>query len=151
MKLSEMISKQLILQFRGENKENLLRTVCDKAMEQGIYSDPDNLYKAIMYRESLMSTGIGLHVAVPHARMDDISEPFVAVAVDYEGVRDYESMDSLPINLVFMIIAGKGTHREYLRMLSGIVAMVKSGELVKALLNTETTDEIYEIMRETNV
>ena len=117
MNLSEMIKKELIIQSEGEDKETLLKAMTDKIEETKYYIGSESLYKAIMYRESLMSTGIGLNLAVPHARMDDVTEPFMTIAVDREGVRGYESMDSKPVNIVIMIIAGKGTHREYLRML----------------------------------
>lgn len=147
MNLSEMIKKELIIQSEGADKEVLLRAMTDLIEKTKYYIGSEALFKAIMYRESLMSTGIGLSIAVPHARMEDITEPFMTIAVDKKGVNGYESMDSKPVHIVIMIIAGKGTHREYLRMLSDIVMVMKEKDMVKQLMNAETNVDISNALR----
>ena len=82
--------------------------------------DKDELADAVFKREAIMSTGIGLGMAVPHVRIASVDELVMAIGISRPGIHDYASLDDKPVHLVFLIAAPKGQHAEYLRLLSGL-------------------------------
>ncbi len=98
----------------------------------------------IFYREELMSTGIGLGVAIPHARLENINDIQIFVCVLKKECKDYESIDNLPVTTVFLIILPKEKHKEYIQILSAIVKDIKNNNLVADIHNADNETEIYE-------
>ncbi|MBN2739024.1 MAG: PTS sugar transporter subunit IIA [Spirochaetales bacterium] len=106
----------------------------------------DQMTRNIFYREQLMSTGIGLGIAIPHIRFEGVSEPIVAVGINEEGIPDYISIDDDVIQIVAMIIVGKDQHKEHIRLLSQVVSLLKQKEIKEKLLFAKDPHEIYTIM-----
>jgi PTS system nitrogen regulatory IIA component len=86
----------------------------------------EELAAAVFKRESLMSTGIGLGLAVPHVRLGSVRSVTMAVGISRTGLADYASLDDKPVHLVFLIAAPDGQHVEYLRLLAVISARAKT-------------------------
>ena len=58
-------------------------------------------YRAgVFAREEEGTTGIGEGIAIPHAKTDAVSGPGLAAMIIRDGV-DYDSLDGLPVNLIF--------------------------------------------------
>ena len=113
--------------------------------------DTTKLKESIFYREKLMSTGIGLGIAVPHVRIEGVKEPIVAIGISHNGISDYESIDDQTVKIVVMIVAGKGQHKEYIQLLSQIAARLKDEHIRRNLIEAKNPDEIYDIfVREDN-
>lgn len=134
------------------NKSNIYIT--DKDNKSDILDDMLNeldvkedikaeIRKSILYREQLMSTGIGLGVAIPHARIENIHSINISVSVLKNDCIDYESMDNEPVRVIFMIIIPQNMHGEYIKILSAIVSQTKNENLVDDLLKCSTIDDIY--------
>ena len=63
-------------------------------------------------RETLMSTGVGKGLALPHARSTGVSSTVAAFATTAEPV-DYDAFDDQPVRLVLLLVgpdAERGTH-----------------------------------------
>ena len=119
-------------------KEDCLRLLVDALAAAPSARNREEIWKGILHREKLMSTGIGFGLAVPHARLSSIDELAVAVGVCPRGLADYESLDDKPVKLVFMIVAGANQHAHHIRMLSFISARVKQDTIRRRL--EEATD-----------
>ena len=57
-------------------------------------------------RESLGPTGVGHGIALPHARLEDLSK-IIGVFIRLEKPLDYDSVDRQPVDLVFGLFAPK--------------------------------------------
>lgn len=110
--------------------------------------EDNELLEAIFQRERLMSTGIGLGIAVPHIRLEDISEVIVALGVSKEPIEDYESLDGNHVHFISMIIASSDQHNEYIRLLADITSVLKKERTREMLLGSETNNEIYHYVME---
>lgn len=63
-------------------------------------------YRVILNREQLGPTGIGGGVGVPHARCPFVTERVGVVGVvQGSPIIDYDGLDGIPIDLVFLILA----------------------------------------------
>ena len=128
------------------DKENALRCVSDLLATAPDVTNAEELTEGIFYREQLMSTGIGLGIAVPHVRLESVQNPAMAVGISREGIHDYESLDNAPVHLIFMIAAGKDQHKQYLRLLSAVSARLKDDGIRQALMNADDGKHFHDIL-----
>jgi len=103
----------------------------------------EQLADAVNKRESLMSTGIGLGIAVPHVRLEGVSGAFVTVGVSREGIRDFESIDGVPVRIIVLIVAPQGRHDLYIKLLATVVGSLKESSLRTRIIEAKTPSEIY--------
>ncbi len=108
--------------------------------------DRDVLSEAIAHRESLMTTGIGQGLAVPHARLDGVTEPMVVVGISKGGVVGYESLDGSGVHVVLLIVAGKGQHEPYLRLLATAVNVLKDPAVRQDIINCSAAEQAYAML-----
>ena len=108
--------------------------------------DKKALLDGILQREELMSTGIGLGIAVPHVRIDSVKDLVMAVGIASQQIEDYETIDDKPVQVVFMIAAGSDQHAQHLKLLSQIAAKFKNDELRKRLVLAKTPEEVADIL-----
>ncbi len=148
MDLKGILKKELIffsnLGKKKDNLEALIRLI-DK---ENLVEDAEVLRRSIFSREEIMSTGIGLGIAVPHARIKGVQNIIIAIGINKKGIDDYESMDGKPVRLVFMIIAGERKHKEYLMLLSQIVKILKKNSRLDDLLESKKADEVIGLIYE---
>jgi len=137
-------SLMCILQTRS--KEQVLLELIELICRTGRVHSAEDLTQSIFYREKLMSTGIGLGIAVPHVRIEEISHPITAIGISHDGIPDYESIDDELVRIVIMIVAGKNQHKEYIRLLAEIVTRLKDDGVIERLCAARNPDEIHEIL-----
>jgi mannitol/fructose-specific phosphotransferase system IIA component (Ntr-type) len=64
----------------------------------------DALFAAICRREEVMTTGIGMGLAIPHAVSDLVSQRVVALGRSKSGV-DFASLDGKPVKEIVLMIS----------------------------------------------
>lgn len=108
--------------------------------------DAKQLRDEIFHREELMSTGIGFNVAVPHVRLDSVTNLVAAVGISRRDITDYESLDEKPVRIVCMVAARTDQHAQYLKMLGAVSRTLKSKSVRKALLAAPDPQTAYLIL-----
>ncbi len=114
--------------------------------DTGVCTDIDSLIKALKEREEIMSTGIGFGIAIPHAKIGAIQEMAFAIGISRAGI-DFDSMDGEPVHLVILVAAGEKQHKEYLRLLSNIMAIIKKENVKENIINSPSSEEVLDILR----
>lgn len=145
MDLENILDRECCSLLQAKTKTEVIIELADR-LEGRDKIDTESLKKELFYREQLMSTGIGLGLAVPHVRFKGIKSPVVLAGIQPAGITDYESIDGEPVNIVIMILVGENQHKEHIRLLSMIVGRLKDSSMKERLLKAENGDEIYEIM-----
>ncbi len=79
--------------------------------------DSATAFAALQERENLGPTGVGLGVALPHARIADITE-VVGAFIRVEKPFDFNSVDKQPVDLIFALFAPQDTGVEHLKALA---------------------------------
>jgi mannitol/fructose-specific phosphotransferase system IIA component (Ntr-type) len=148
MDLKPLLNKKLITYSDLKNKADNLELLIRLIKNENLVEDIDALKKSIFSREKLMSTGIGLGIAIPHVRIKGVDNIIIAIAINKDGINDYESLDGSPVRMVIMIIAGEEQHREYLVLLSQIVKILKKNSMIEQLLNTQSVEDVYKLLSE---
>lgn len=63
----------------------------------------DQIYKAVWQRETMMATGLGHGIAVPHARLAGLEAPVVVVGRSQHGI-DFNAPDGQPARIVCLLL-----------------------------------------------
>jgi len=146
MKLNRFLKKDLIHIGNEGSKRDMLERLIRIIDTEKLIHDIDVLRSSIFYREELMSTGIGLGVAVPHARIKGLDDSIISVGINKEGIKDYDSIDGIPVKIVIMIISGEKQHREYLKLLAQIVNIIKKPLVIDELLIASNGEEVIKLL-----
>ncbi len=144
--LKSILSIDRITFIREDSKKGALNQMIDLFLSIEEINNSDEITDVIHKREQLMSTGIGLSIAVPHARINSINNVYMAIGVCEKDIIDYESLDGQPVRIIVMILAGKNQHTQYIQTLSQISRLLKDEQTRARLLQTKSEDEVYKIM-----
>jgi mannitol/fructose-specific phosphotransferase system IIA component (Ntr-type) len=111
-----------------------------------VCGDIDSLTKALKEREEIMSTGIGFGIAIPHAKISAIQEMAFAVGISRPGIA-FDSMDGEAVHLMILVAAGEKQHKEYLRLLSNIMSIIKKENVKEMIINAASSVEVLTILQ----
>lgn len=146
--LSDYIDENLILFLGESSQEEALNSLIELLDKEEKLRDKQDFYTAIVDREKIVSTGIGIGVAIPHAKSAAYEDFFVAIGIQKDEGIEWNSLDSLPVRLIFMIGGPEDKQTEYLNILSMITGAIKDEERRKRLLNAENAQEIVAIFED---
>ena len=141
MKVSNLLHEEDFSFLTVSTREEALKLLCQKAFEKGYIPDLDAFQKAILEREGIMSTGIGLGVAVPHCKMDSLEDFFIISSVLSDPV-EWDAIDSVPVKAIFMIGGPSRKHKEYLQLLSKLILLVKNPTRREQLFAVQSASQI---------
>ena len=90
---------------------------------------------ALWDREMILSTGIGLGIAVPHVRHSNVPREVMRVGRARGGM-PFDSIDGKPVEAIFTILMPAGQHRRHVEVMAGIAAAVKDENRRHAILSS---------------
>ena len=141
MDIAQLLAKDgVILRSGASSKRQALHTVADTAARV-LRLDEDRILDALLEREALGSTGLGYGVALPHARVEDLTQ-VVAVFVRLETPVAYDAVDDRPVDLIFALFAPPSDGAEHLRALAAASRALRSSEMRQQLRQARTADAI---------
>jgi len=140
--LSRLISPDRITRIDEDNKDDCLRNLVKCLSESESLGNEDSIFEAIMDRERLLSTGFGLGLAIPHAKLNIIDDFIVGLAIHRDGV-PFDSLDEQPVHILVMILGPDQKQDEYLKVLSRVTAFLKDQR--EKILSLEDNEEIYKL------
>lgn len=98
-------------------------------------------------RESLGPTGVGHGIALPHARLKDLNK-IVGVFLRLEKPLDYDSVDRLPVDLVFALFAPKDSGVDHLKALALVSRTMRDAKIVAKLRANSDPAKLHAILTE---
>ena len=102
----------------GGSKRALLQQLATLA-SQRLGTDAAPILASLNEREQLGSTGFGQGVAIPHGKVDALSQIYCLFARLSEPV-DYKSIDDRPVDLVFLLLSPPDAGADHLKALASI-------------------------------
>ena len=144
--LTDMLSPERVVLLKGHKKHEVLNELVDVMGASKEVEDIDDIRAQIFAREELMSTGIGMGIAVPHVRSAHVNDLVMAVGISSRVIDDYESLDGDPVHLVCMIAAGQGQHTQYIQTLAKVSKQLSNRDLFRKIIAVEDADEAYNLL-----
>ncbi|HEX9858422.1 MAG TPA: PTS sugar transporter subunit IIA [Paracoccaceae bacterium] len=134
--VGQLTSKKRLFQELGEMAAQAYK------LNSGVAID------GLQERESLGPTGVGHGIALPHARLEDLSG-IVGVFLRLEKPLDYDSVDRQPVDLIFGLFAPKDSGVDHLKALALVSRTMRDpGICAKLRANTDPA-KLHAILTET--
>jgi PTS system fructose-specific IIC component/PTS system nitrogen regulatory IIA component len=134
MKLSSEIKKSAILmEMKASSKDEAIEELVDLLCSAYRLKDRDTILEAIRSRETKASTGIGMGLAVPHAKTEAVDRLHVAFGRSVGGI-DFESADGEASTLFFIMVSAKDRTGPHIQALAGISRLIKHEEVRNGLM-----------------
>jgi Kef-type K+ transport system membrane component KefB/mannitol/fructose-specific phosphotransferase system IIA component (Ntr-type) len=102
---------------------------------------------AVLEREMVAPTGLGDEVAIPHAAVEGLTRPVVALGLSQEGI-DFDAPDGRPARIVFLLLLPPKAYEREVRVLAGLARSVFDAKARAALLETKSADEAVKCLDE---
>lgn len=149
MDVSALIAKPLMrANFKARTKEEALRGIsvvaCQSPLLAGLVA-PDEVYRLLVEREAVVSTGIGNGIAIPHVRLPQLNDFLVFFLVAPQGV-EFNALDSKKVQIFFVVFAPADKVNEHLKILAGISFALSRTNLKREMLKAADPDVLHEIV-----
>lgn len=100
---------------------------------------------ALGAREKVGSTGFGAGCAIPHARIEGLDGVFGYFA-RVETPVDYQSIDTLPVDLVFLLLSPPDAGADHLKALARVSRLFRDPQIVAKLRGARSKDALYALL-----
>jgi len=142
MEIADYLDDRLVAFLDVETRDAAIDILIDLLDEKDKLPDKQAFRTAILHREQLVSTGIGMGVAVPHAKLAGLSEFFIAIGIQNIKGIEWNALDKAPVRLIFLIGGPEGRQTEYLQILSLLTSAIKDLDLRREILQLQTGADV---------
>ena len=144
--LESTIAPERVILLKAADKEAAIQELAQAISQSPDVGDGEALLEAILDRERIMSTGIGLGIAIPHAKIPSVREFVVALGKSPAGI-EFNSLDGKPVHFVVMIAGPDQQQERYLQLLARITLKLKDAAVRRALDEAGSVEEILAARR----
>jgi nitrogen PTS system EIIA component len=141
-KISDYLNRSFIEFLEASTRNEAIDALILMLDEAGKLPDRESFRKAIFDREELVSTGIGMGIAIPHAKLKGFKDFFIAVGIQQKKGIDWNAIDKAPVRLIFLIGGPDHRQSEYLKILSQLTVAIKDQNLRKELMYAASIDDV---------
>jgi PTS system nitrogen regulatory IIA component len=146
--IKDLLQDDLVLEeLKATDKIGVLREFAAHLKNAGKVADAEELLRVLVERESLGSTGIGDGVAIPHGKLGVLRDMIVAFGRSSSGV-DFQSMDSKPAHLFFLLVTPADRPGDHLKTLARISRILKNPVLRNNLKHAAYRQELQRLICE---
>ena len=110
----------------------------------------DEIFAGLYEREKLGSTSVGNGVAIPHARITGINQPFVSVIILDDPI-DFDNIDNLDVDIVVCLIVPTDETENHLALLACLSEILDKISNRKKLRSARNSEEILHCLESTDL
>jgi mannitol/fructose-specific phosphotransferase system IIA component (Ntr-type) len=132
IQLGDYLAPARVTDLKSRTKEAALLEIVETLRGVPEIRDPELVLDAVREREKVLSTGIGLGVAVPHAKFPGLSEFVLAYGRSRDGI-EFGSIDDRPVHHVVLIVGPQDRQPRYLQFLASVTLALKKPDLRRDL------------------
>lgn len=139
--------KVITIEDAEMSRDDAIDKLIHNLKHHNFIDDEEMLKEAVLKRESESTTAIGMNVAIPHAKSNVVKQPVVAVLKNKHGV-EWESLDETQPKIIFLIAVPNDSSDTHLKLLQRLSRTLMDDETREKLINAESTEAIYNILKE---
>lgn len=146
--------KACSVRLKSSTKQDALREVIDNLVASSMLTaDLEKpAIKALLAREDVASTGIGMNVAIPHVELVGIDKAVCSLSVHPEGL-EWAAVDGLPVHILFTVLrpADSNEHHDperHLEMMRWIAKLAREPDFRSFAVRVKTKTELVNLLKE---
>ncbi len=146
--IRDLLQDDLIIEeIEANDKRGVLQEFARLLKSKGRVENEEELVRVLTEREMLGSTGVGDGVAIPHGKLNNISEMIVAFGRSKRGV-EFQSLDAKPVFLFFLLVTPNDKPGGHLKTLARISRILKNPALRAGLRQASCRQDIQRLIYE---
>jgi PTS system nitrogen regulatory IIA component len=144
MQIQHLISPERTLcGIEGGSKKRALELLANTIAQDIPDIDADDLFRRLIGRERLGSTGIGHGIAIPHCRAEHCQGAVGALITLVDPI-DFDAIDSQPVDILFAMLVPEDAHSEHLQTLAALAAALNNADYRQRLRAAKSNDALYQ-------
>lgn len=149
MRLADYLDKNLLIpNLEAREKGAVLGELIAPVSQKIPDLDTDKALKVLLEREYLGTTGIGDGIAIPHGKLEDLSEIVLVVGRSSGGV-DFEALDFKLCTIFFLVLAPEKVAGMHLRILAHISRLLKEETFRRQFMEAESKEQLWDLLTRT--
>ena len=147
-------SKGCLLKLKADDKAGALDEMVDQLVSSKLLDAKieESVRKAVHEREALASTGVGMNVAIPHVKVEELKEVHCSLAVHQDGL-EWQAVDGAPVNIIFMVLRPTEATEDYdpeehIEMMRWIARLAREADFRGFALQARTKAELTGLLKE---
>lgn len=145
MDLSDLLSLEAVVPaLKANSKKQVLQELAGRIAVQ-IGLPEREIFDVLLQRERLGSTGVGHGVAIPHGKLARLPK-LTGFFARLEKPVDFEAIDDLPVDLVFMLLAPEGAGADHLKALARIARVLRDSSIAQKLRASTDPAALYTVL-----
>ena len=146
MRLTEHLRTECVkVPLAGKDKAAAIAELVDLLATSNLIADASEVLEAVLEREDRRTTGIGLGLAVPHAKCPAANELVMAVGKPSETI-DFQSRDGEPVNLVVLLVSPVDQTGPHIQALARISRLMTIESVRQDIQKAQTAQDLYDII-----
>lgn len=148
MQISDFLTSDTVaVDLLAEDKKGLINAMIKLLASHDHVTDIDEVQRAVIERENMMSTGVGKGLALPHAKCDAVTDTVAALATLKKPV-EYGSIDDEPVRIAFLLVGTPDAKSQHVKVLSRVSRLMNRESIRSGLLSSKTPEKLLDIFRE---
>lgn len=147
MRLTELILPETVVTgLAASSREDLLASIVQDLDGKGLIAERDITLRDLLARETVMSTGVGNGVAIPHAYTDGVTRLLAGLYRTREPIV-FGAPDDLAVDLFFVVLGPKDSRRDHIRILARISRLIGHADFRDDLRRAQNADSVTAVLR----
>jgi nitrogen PTS system EIIA component len=141
IKLSDcLIRENVLFEVEASNRDEVLARLVKRLEETKDGFDSVAVIRALKEREAVLPTVIAPGVALPHARLERLAQPLVAIATTRKGIVFDPGKD--PVHLILLVLTPESDPSAHLRILAMLTTALK-GMNAANFISSATVEDVF--------
>ncbi|MBP6818021.1 PTS IIA-like nitrogen regulatory protein PtsN [Ferrovibrio sp. MS7] len=148
MEIHELLSPDgVVANLKANSKKQALQELASRAARlTGLHER--QIFETLLERERLGTTGVGNGIAIPHGRIAGLPKLYGLFA-RVERPIDFDSIDEMPVDLVFLLLAPESAGADHLKALARVSRLLRDKGICEKLRGADSADAIYALLTDT--
>ena len=145
MEFADLLKPEAVIpQLKADSKKQALQGLAAFASEL-TGAEERTIFKVLLERERLGTTGVGNGIAIPHGKIDDVKE-LCGMFARLDTPVDFDAIDDQPVDLVFMLLAPQSSGVDHLKALAWISRLLRDLTVCEKLRTCADREAIIQLI-----
>jgi PTS system nitrogen regulatory IIA component len=131
-------------QVKEDNQKRVLQLASQLLAEDLADVTSQQIVEYLTQRERLGSTSIGSGIALPHARIPNLSSPELTLITLKQAI-SFDSIDQQDVDIFCVLLVTEDAADEQLEILAKLANLFRNETFIKQLRSADSTEALFEV------
>jgi len=141
---SILAPRRTLCGVEGGSKKRTLEILANQIAQDIPTLNADDLFRRLIARERLGSTGLGHGIAIPHCRIENCTGT-VGALIKLQKPVDFDAIDGEPVDIVFALLVPEEATDDHLQILATLAGLFSDQAFRKQLRRANSDEELYQL------